>query len=84
MVKSQTFDPGADAAYGYRRKGTTILDTEEVAPAIMIDWDAEGQPVGVEVLHVSRRVAPEDLESFPTGLVKGLFAERSSRAKAAE
>lgn len=35
--------------------GVAIANTEEVAPGVMIDLDADGQMVGIEVLSVSIR-----------------------------
>ena len=82
-IKSHTFDPEADAAYCYLRSAK-ILDSEEVAPGIIIDWDENDQPVGVEVLYVASRLNGGDLASFLAGLVEGLFATKAVRAEAAE
>lgn len=79
-IVRHTFDPKVDAAYCYVGSGR-IADTEEVADGIIVDRDAEGQLVGVEVLDVTRRVAGGDLGSFLTGLVEGLFARRLEAAE---
>ena len=80
IITSYTFDPQADAAYGYVGEGP-IADTEEVADGIIVDRDAEGRPVGVEVLGVRRRLGGGDLESFLKGLAEGLFVERLEAAE---
>lgn len=51
-----TYDPEADAFYAqFAPDGTAIAGTKEVAPGVMIDIDAAGQLVGVEVLSVTMR-----------------------------
>ena len=76
-VRSHTFDPDADAAYCYLNDGP-IETTDEIAPGIIVDWNARRQPVGVEVLYVSQRSAGSDLPSFLKGMVEGLFATRQA------
>lgn len=74
-IRSRTVDAEADAAYAYLTD-SRIDETEEVAPGIIVDHDAAGQPVGVEVLYVASRLSGADLPSYLAGLVEGLFAER--------
>ena len=51
-----SFDPVADAFYTrFAPVDAAIGRTEEVAPGVMLDLDASGQLVGVEVLSVSLR-----------------------------
>ncbi len=52
-----TYDPSADAAYVYLGRGE-IGSTEEVAPGVMVDYDAEGRIVGIEFLSASKTLAP--------------------------
>lgn len=40
---------------------SAIVESEEVQPGIVLDFDAQGHVVGVEILHLSRRIAPEQL-----------------------
>jgi uncharacterized protein YuzE len=47
-----TYDPEADALT-FRLSETTVAESEEVAPNIILDFDAEGRVVGVEMLFVS-------------------------------
>lgn len=79
-ITSHTFDPDADAAYAYLTDHG-IDTTEEVAPGIIVDYDAGGHPVGVEVLYVARRLSGAELSSFLMGLVEGLFAKRLEAAE---
>jgi uncharacterized protein YuzE len=53
-----SYDPEADAfAVRFAPKGAPIANTEEVAPGVMLDFDADGKVIGVEVLSVSWRMA---------------------------
>lgn len=53
---STTYDPQADALYvRIAPKGTTVAETREVQPGVMMDFDAEGRLIGIEVLDVERR-----------------------------
>lgn len=53
-----SYDPEADAFYArFAPEGTPISETTEVAPGVMIDLDANGQMVGIEVLSVRMRSA---------------------------
>jgi uncharacterized protein YuzE len=52
-----TYDASADAMY-MRLSEQDILESEEVRPGIMFDFDKEGRLVGIEILDVKRNVAP--------------------------
>ncbi|MGB9775624.1 MAG: DUF2283 domain-containing protein [Anaerolineae bacterium] len=43
---------------------SAIIESEEVYPGVILDFNAEGQVVGVEILNLSTRVAPEKLQVF--------------------
>jgi uncharacterized protein YuzE len=49
-------DEHADALY-LRLDDSPILDSEEVSPGIVLDFNAAKEVVGVEILGVSARVA---------------------------
>lgn len=71
-----TVDREADALY-LALGPATVARSEEVSPGIIVDSDAEGRVIGIELLHLSRRAA--DLEGL---LVEGLpqaAAERTVR-----
>lgn len=50
------YDPEADALY-VRFADATVVETEEVRPGVMLDFDAEGRIVAIEVLDASRHLA---------------------------
>lgn len=65
-MSTTTYDPEADAAYvRLAPAGVRVADTREVEPGIVLDLDAEGRLVGIEVLNVTARVA-----AGAAGLVK--------------
>ena len=39
-----------------------IIESEEAQPGIVLDFDANSQVVGVEILHVKERVPSADLK----------------------
>lgn len=47
-------DKEADALY-LRLDDSKIIESEEVAPGVIVDFDAKNRAVGVEVLYVSKR-----------------------------
>lgn len=51
-----SYDPEADAFYArLAPDGAAIEGAQESAPGVMIDFDANGDVVGIEVLDVSLR-----------------------------
>lgn len=48
------FDPQADAVY-LELTDAEIEESKEIQPGIIMDYDAEGRIVGIEVLYVSKR-----------------------------
>jgi uncharacterized protein YuzE len=54
------YDREADAAY-LRLSDSEIIESEEVAPGVILDYDAEGHIVGLEVLHAKRHLANDTL-----------------------
>jgi uncharacterized protein YuzE len=53
-------DKESDALY-FRLDETPIVESEEVAPGVILDYDQSGRLVGVEILSLSSRVAPDKL-----------------------
>lgn len=47
------YDPQADALY-IRLAVGLVADTEEVRPGLMLDYDADGKILGIEMLDVSK------------------------------
>lgn len=58
-----TIDPEADALY-LRLNDAQILDSEQVASGVVLDYDAHDNVVGVEMLHLSRRGDPVELDKL--------------------
>jgi len=53
-------DKENDALY-FRLDETEIVDSEEVQPGVILDFDKDNNVVGIEILSLSKRVAPEKL-----------------------
>jgi uncharacterized protein YuzE len=53
-------DKENDALY-LRLDDTPIVESEEVSPGVILDLDATGRVVGVEMLNLSSRFQPEKL-----------------------
>lgn len=47
-------DQEADALY-LRLDESKVIESEEVSPGVVLDFNAENQVVGVEILHLSKR-----------------------------
>ena len=55
------YDQQADAMYIRLRAGK-VIESEEVRPGVVLDFDAQGQVLGIEMLDVSQRTDnPESL-----------------------
>jgi uncharacterized protein YuzE len=53
-------DKENDALY-FRLDEAAIVESEEVQPGIVLDFNKEGQVVGIEILALSKRVDLEKL-----------------------
>jgi uncharacterized protein YuzE len=49
------FDREADALY-LRLDDSTILESEEVAPGVVLDFNERNEVVGIEMLALSKRI----------------------------
>ncbi len=49
-------DKQADALY-LRLDDSKIIESEEIAPGVIVDYNRKNAVVGVEVLHLSKRAA---------------------------
>ena len=56
-------DKESDALY-FRLDESGIVESEEVRPGIILDFDANDRVVGVEFLRISERAAQEELSSI--------------------
>jgi uncharacterized protein YuzE len=57
------FDEKADAIY-LRLDETEIVESEEVHPGIILDFNRQNEVVGVEVLHVKSRIPLANLKQM--------------------
>jgi uncharacterized protein YuzE len=48
------YDQQADAMY-IRLRQAKVAESEEVRPGVVLDFDAQGQVLGIEMLDVSQR-----------------------------
>lgn len=53
-------DKESDALY-FRLDDDEIIESEEVQPGIILDFDKNGRVVGIEILSLSTRFSPEKL-----------------------
>lgn len=56
-------DKEADALY-FRLDENKIVESEEVQPGVVLDFDDSNQVVGFEILNVSKRTSLKDLSSM--------------------
>jgi uncharacterized protein YuzE len=56
-------DQENDAVY-FRLDDTAIVESEEIQPGVILDYDAQNRVVGVEILGIMDRVPPERLKSL--------------------
>jgi len=56
------YDPEADAAR-ITLSNAPYLESEEVLPGVVMDFDAEGRIIGIEVLRASTKLAPDTLDA---------------------
>lgn len=56
-------DKEADALY-LRLDDSKIIESEEVSPGVVLDYNESNQVVGIEMLHLSKRTPNLDLNEF--------------------
>lgn len=56
-------DQQNDALY-FRLDESEIVESEEVQPGVILDYDANGSVIGIEMLDLSKRVSSENLKSL--------------------
>ena len=52
-----------DALY-FRLDESAVVDSEEVRPGVILDYDANDNVIGIEILGLSKRVPAETLKSL--------------------
>lgn len=73
-------DKAADALY-LRLEDSAIVESEEVSPGVVLDFNAQKQVVGIEMLNLSRRSPGLNLNElqFQTTDAGGPIAPASAR-----
>jgi len=49
-----------DALY-FRLDESSIIESEEVQPGVILDFNTDDKVVGIEILNLSQRIKPEQL-----------------------
>ena len=57
------FDQQSDALY-FRLDDSKILESEEVKPGVILDFNDKNEVVGVEILNVKKRVPEANLKEM--------------------
>ena len=52
-----------DALY-FRLDESPIVESEEIQPGIILDYNAAGQAVGIEILGIKKRIPLEELKKL--------------------
>ena len=55
---------GTNDALYLRLDETAIIESEEVEPGVVLDFDKQGRVVGIEILDLSSRTDPDKLRIF--------------------
>ncbi|MFL5258020.1 MAG: DUF2283 domain-containing protein [Rhodopila sp.] len=59
MIRT-SYDPDADAMFvWFAPEGAKSVTTQEVAPGILLDFDAAGNVIAIEILDVRERLAEQ-------------------------
>ena len=48
----------------FRLDETSIVDSEEVQPGVILDFDEHGRLVGIEIMNLSTRIEPEEMRNL--------------------
>jgi uncharacterized protein YuzE len=62
-------DEANDALY-FRLDESPIVDSEEVEPDIVIDFNAEGKAVGVEIMGIKNHISVQELKRLQFEIVQ--------------
>ena len=57
------YDPEADAVFLRLAEGD-IVDSEEMKPGMIVDFDADGKIVAIEFLNAKERFSSDTIEQF--------------------
>jgi uncharacterized protein YuzE len=73
-------DKEADALY-LRLDDSKIIESEEIAPGVIVDYDRKNAVVGVEVLYLSKRAPKSKMRKYPTSRARAALALHDKPAK---
>ncbi|MGD0087377.1 MAG: DUF2283 domain-containing protein [Verrucomicrobiota bacterium] len=73
-------DKAADALY-LRLDDSKIIESEEIAPGVIVDYDRKNAVVGVEVLYLSKRLPKSKARKYPSSRTSAALALRDKPAK---
>ncbi len=54
-------DEASDALY-FRLDESPVVESEEIQPGVILDYNADGKTVGIEILGIKKRIPPEELK----------------------
>ena len=75
-----TVDHEADALY-LDLDEAPAADSQEISPGVILDYNSEGKVVGVEMLYLSKRVAPEKIGRMQFETIEAAHAPLVARDK---
>lgn len=78
MTMHVRYDTAADALAVQFTPGGRDVVTQEVAPGIFLDFDAQDRLTAIEVLHASRHIPRAVLEQYPYPVRQLTLAEASA------
>ena len=58
------YDSKTDTVSVILKVGARVVESDEVRPGVILDYDQEGQVVSLEILEASRRVTDADKVEF--------------------
>lgn len=54
-------DAASDALY-FRLDESPVVESEEIQPGVILDYNAAGQTVGIEIIGIKERIPAEELK----------------------
>jgi uncharacterized protein YuzE len=73
-------DRDADALY-LRLDNSKIIESEEIAPGVIVDYDRKNAVVGVEVLYLSARAQKPKVRKYPSSRATAALVLHDKPAK---
>ncbi len=64
------YDPSVDVLVIRLREGK-VSESDEVAPGMILDFDAEGRPLSIEILNAERLLSPDHKLELPFQMTVG-------------